>query len=116
MYARISRSIALIALFTVAAAAPAQVPDCSLKKVPADAMFYSTSLRLGEQFDIFAKSKAHAKLMSLPVVQLAMKHAHEEAHKPNNPLGQLIAFAHADENKELMAVVHDLFRNEIFMF
>ena len=39
--------------------------------VPADAAFYSASLRLKEQLDIFLESNAYAKLMEIPLVQLA---------------------------------------------
>jgi hypothetical protein len=116
MHARICRRFALVALFAFAAVAPAQMPDCSLKKVPADALFYSSGLRLGEQWDIWAKSKAHAKLMSLPAIKFAIKHVHDEANKPDNPAGKLIAFCHAEENKELIATLHDLFRNEVFCY
>jgi hypothetical protein len=116
MYARICRRFAFVVLLAVAAAAPAQTPDCSLRKVPADAVFYSSSLRLGEQMDAFHKSKALAKLMALPAIKFAMQHGHEEASKPGNPAGQIMAFFHAPENQELAAVMHDLFRNEIFMY
>src|ERR1700760_1755104 len=43
----------------------------SLKKVPADASFYSANLRFAEQWRIFADSKAFAKLMEIPLFQMA---------------------------------------------
>ena len=69
--------MALAVLALVAAnRLPAQAADLaeqahSLRKVPADAAFYSSSLRLKEQWDAFVGSKAYGKLMEIPLVQLA---------------------------------------------
>jgi hypothetical protein len=43
----------------------------SLRAVPEDAAFYSASLRLKEQLDIFLNSKTYQRLMEIPVLQLA---------------------------------------------
>ena len=43
----------------------------SLRSVPADAAYYSASLRLKEQLDIFLESKAYAKLLQIPLIQFA---------------------------------------------
>ena len=48
-----------------------QVP--SLKWIPADASNYSSMLRNREQIEIIGKSKAWARLNSLPVVQMGWK-------------------------------------------
>lgn len=116
MIRRIVRPLAVSICWVCVGFAAAQAPDSSLNKVPADAYFYSASLRLGEQWDMVQNSKAYAKIMALPAVKTALQRLHEEAHKPNNPWGHLIALAHAKENQELMGVVHDLMRHEVFYY
>lgn len=116
MNVRFSGRLVIVALCAFATAAPAQTPNCSLQKVPADALFYSSGLRLGEQLDIFLKSNAYAKLRAMPAAKLAFQHLATEAHKPGNPLGKLMEFMHAPENQELHEVLHDLFRNEMFVY
>src|SRR6185295_11963960 len=54
-----------------ASAAPLAEQAHSLRKVPADAAFYSASLRMKEQWDAFLGSKAYSKLMEIPAVQFA---------------------------------------------
>lgn len=41
----------------------------SLKFIPADAAFYSSSMRMRQRFDAFVKSRAFARLSSLPAVK-----------------------------------------------
>jgi hypothetical protein len=57
----------------------------SLDLVPADAAFYSASLRLREQFDIITKSNAWAKLKNLPSVQMAWQLAQFGLNQPGGP-------------------------------
>jgi len=92
------------------------VPDSSLKLIPADAAFYSTSLRLGEQIDLFIKSNAFAKLKALPAVQLAVQHSHEAAAKPDNPFAQMMQAMKDPANQELAGLLTDLPRQEIFIY
>ena len=44
----------------------------SLDWVPADAVFYSASLRLREQYDIVVQSNAFKKLAEMPAVQMGI--------------------------------------------
>src|SRR4051812_165018 len=57
----------------------------SLRKVPADAVFYSASLRLKEQWDIFLGSKAYAKLMEIPLIQLGKMQAGFQWQQASQP-------------------------------
>jgi hypothetical protein len=88
----------------------------SIHKVPADVAFYSSSLRIGEQVDAFLKSRAYAKLRSLPAAKAAYAKMKEEAQKPGNPLGQILAFFRAPENKELGDALLDAVRHEFFAY
>jgi hypothetical protein len=97
-----------------AAAADPVTPSLAL--VPSDVAFYSTSLRLGEQWDKFARSKAFAKLRDLPAVKAALKQAHDEIDKPGNPFHDIMRVLHDPANHDLMHVIHDAFRQEVFIY
>lgn len=90
--------------------------DSSLKVVPADAAFFSTSLRNREQFDAMINSRAFAKLRDLPLVQMGWKKMMEEGNKPNGPIAQFEAFRKQPENQQLLDLLVDMFSTEVFMF
>jgi hypothetical protein len=89
--------------------------DTSLKIVPADAAFYSSSLRLKDQFDAVAKSRAWAKLWAMPSVQMGWKLLEDE-YKPGGKLAEVHAFFSQEENKELLALLADAGSEEIFCY
>jgi hypothetical protein len=91
-------------------------PPASLPSIPADASFYSASLRLGEQLDRLMASKAFATLRDLPAVKFAVDHLHSEMAKPDGPAGHFGKLLHDPANRELMELCHDAFRQEIFVF
>jgi hypothetical protein len=121
-YLRSTRPLAaLAAVLLLARPAPAQSDDLtrldtSLKLVPADASFYSTSLRLGEQMDRFRQSNAYAKLHALPAIKYGDEQLLKLAAKPDNPLGQARLFFEQPANRELAGVLNDLWRREIFVY
>src|SRR5947209_1499791 len=90
--------------------------DTALTLVPADASFYTSSLRLGEQMEMFLKSNAYAKLKELPAAKLAAEHLREAAGRPDNPFGQFMQTLHGPGNQELVELLHDLPRQEIFVY
>jgi hypothetical protein len=91
--------------------------DSSLKWIPADAAFYTSALRTGEQFQIVGNSKAWAKLKALPVVQMALQQVEAQLKKPSNP--QLAAILHLyqqPENQQLVQLLGDMVSQEIFCY
>ncbi len=75
---------------------------------PADTAFFSSTLRLKEQWEIVTASKAWAKFTALPYVQQAwMSVQTVMAFQP--------AFAQP-ENQDLMAMVGDLFSHEVAFY
>ena len=97
---------ALAAVLLLIGPAPAQNTDLtkldtSLKLVPADASFYSTSLRLGEQVDRFLASNAYAKLRALPAAKYAVDQLRTFATRPDNPLGQINQFFRQPANLDV---------------
>jgi hypothetical protein len=87
----------------------------SLKLVPADASFYSSTLRMKEQLDIVLASKAWAKLVSLPAVQQGLQMAHMQMQ--NNPqAGMAMQMLEQPENKQLVKLLGDMVSQEVFVY
>jgi hypothetical protein len=93
-----------------AAAAEPLKESTSLQFIPADAAFYSTSLRMKEQYDAFVKSNAFKRLKSMAVVQMAMAKIKEQLDKP-----RVAGFLSQPENKELLALLGEMFSHEVFV-
>lgn len=99
--------------------APAAEPDrleTSLKKVPADAAFYSSFLRGREQLDILLKSKALAKLKELPAVQDGLKRFDEEYKKEGSPFAPFRTLLDTPDAQELLGFLGDAVSNEVFLY
>jgi hypothetical protein len=86
----------------------------SLKLIPADAAFYSTMLRNKEQVDAFAKSRAWAKVWSMPSVQQGWKYLEGEYKRPGGKLAVLRQLLDDEDNQELLALFSDMASGEIF--
>ena len=81
----------------------------SLKFVPADAGFYSCTLRAGEQLQAVTKSKAWAKIKDMPAFKLAWQAVQDEYSKDEGKLAGLRRFYEQEENKDLVALIRDAF-------
>jgi hypothetical protein len=98
----------------VQAQGPGKLGDTSLKLIPADAATYGAMFRNKEQIEAIAKSKAWARLTSLPAFQMAWKKVQDEY--ANGQLAGLRQFYEQPENKELVALLADAVSNEIFVY
>ena len=88
--------------------------DGSVKLIPADAAFYSTMLRNREQVEIIAKSRAWAKLKSMPGVQMGMMALQMQLNNPQvAPFKKLYE---QPENQQLVKVLGDMVSQEIFFY
>ena len=89
----------------------------SLKLIPADAAAYNVMLRNREQIEIVLKSKAWAKLTSLPFVQMGkqefMKGFNKEWENSDNPVPQWFK---NPANAEILQFLIELGSDEIFFF
>ncbi len=102
----------------LAAAAPARAagPVPSLDIVPADAAFYSVSLRNREQFDAVVNSNAFAKIMALPYVKMGLGFLQMQAAQPDSPMGRFEAARRDPEVKRSLTFLADLFSDEVFIY
>src|SRR5260370_20170564 len=90
--------------------------DASLKLVPENAAFYSSMLRNKEQIEIVAKSKAWAKLMSIPSIQQGWEMATAEWGNPNGKLAPLVQWYSDPDNQELVGLLADMGSQEMFVY
>ncbi|TMQ34062.1 MAG: hypothetical protein E6K70_09710, partial [Planctomycetota bacterium] len=106
-----------VAVFSGAARAADAPPAGSLKFVPADAGFYSCTLRAGEQLQAVTKSKAWAKIKEMPTVKMGLQHLQEHLKNPKDPkLAQLLKLYEQPENKQLVELLGDLMGQEVFCY
>ncbi len=92
----------------------ASLPAGSLKLVPEKVAFYTTMLRCREQIEAIAKSRAWAKLMAMPVVKTGLEMFHKEFSEEGN-LAILYNLYQQEENKQLVALLGEMFSDEVFV-
>src|SRR5262245_45225646 len=89
----------------------------SLRKVPADVSFYSASMRLKEQWHNFLSSKAYAKLMEIPLVQVAkMQITYQWQQSEEANISKLRDYFESPAGKDGVAVLKEMFSDEVFMY
>jgi hypothetical protein len=89
----------------------------SLRSVPADTAFYSASLRLKEQLDKFLASRSYAKLMEIPLVQLAkMKIQFDYQQSPQPTIAKVREYFESPVGRDSIAVLKEMFSDEVFAY
>lgn len=86
--------------------------DTSLRFAPADSAFYSSSLRLGEQYDAVVGSRAFRVMAESELVQLGIGQL-RMMMESNTEWQDFISDA---ENKEFFAFLKDAVSNEVFSY
>lgn len=82
----------------------------SLKFVPANAAFYGATLRMREQWELLANSRAVAKLLSLKTVRM-LKDGFNEAPQAQGALGA----ASTEEGQAALQLLGELVSDEVFV-
>src|SRR5262245_43052662 len=89
----------------------------SLRTVPADVSFYSASLRLKEQLDIFLASNTYNRLMQIPVVQMAkLQLQFQWEQSPEPAVARFREYFNSAEGQEVVALLKDMFADETFIY
>ncbi|MCE9551929.1 MAG: hypothetical protein K8T91_00930 [Planctomycetes bacterium] len=116
-------AVAVVALTLTAAAhgsaaeadnAPGEVP--SLKLVPQDASFYAAMLRGREQVEIVANSNFWKRLNETEFVKQMRVQVDVAKGQPGNPLSEFLSKLETPENQQALAVVREMFSDEIFFY
>src|SRR5207244_2684188 len=92
------------------------VPAGSLRWVPADAAFYSAMLRNREQLDAVLRSRAWARLKSLPAVQMGLQLLQAQQAQPAPQVAPFLEIYQKPENQQLVALLGDMFSEEVFSY
>src|SRR5262245_22804827 len=104
---------------TIAASRPARAADLaeqahSLGRVPADAAFYSASLRMKEQWDIFEKSNAYRKLMEIPALQILKGQAQFLWNQTTDPsISKVRDYLESSAGQDAVALVKEMVSDEV---
>ena len=89
----------------------------SLKKVPDDASFYSANLRFKEQWQSFVGSKAYAKLMEIPLVQIAKMQITYQWQQSEEPtIAKVREYVQSPTGQDAVAVLKEMFSEEGFLY
>jgi hypothetical protein len=89
----------------------------SLKKVPADASFYSANLRFAEQWHAFVESKACAKLMEIPLFQMAKMQVTYQWQQSEEPtIAKVREYVESPTGQDAVAILKEMFSDEGFMY
>ena len=95
-------------------AGPLDKLDTSLGWVPADAATYSSMLRNREQIEAIGKSKAWAAIKALPAAQRLRDEIKKALDGPDG--GKVRAILENPEVQKGLALLGDMFSNEVFFF
>ena len=110
----------LMALLPIAAAAApgdgGGLADSGVAIAPADAAFFSATLRGREQYDLIVKSNAYAALMKLPGMKRALAMFEEQRTTPGSPLAMLDTFMQLPENEQAVDLVRDMVSRDTFVY
>lgn len=117
---RVSLSAILLASFgpihPLAAAPPAALAGSSVATVPADAAFFSSSLRIREQYDRIMDSNAVAAIRELPAVARALDSWDEQQEMPGSPISMFLTFLELPENEQAAELLADMVANDTFVY
>ncbi|MFM1903893.1 MAG: hypothetical protein RLZZ440_1793 [Planctomycetota bacterium] len=100
----------------VQAAPPAQLAGSGIAIVPADAAFFSASLRLREQYDRIVGSNAFAALRALPGVERALASWDEQREMPGSPVSMFLTFLELPENEQAAELLADMVATDTFVY
>lgn len=121
-FVRLSRIVLALLVAIVVASSPLKATELaeqahSLKTVPADAAFYSASLRLKEQWDAFLGSKAYRKLMEIPLIQLAKMQISFQWQQNNTPpIAKVREYFESPAGQDAVGVLKEMWSEEVFTY
>ncbi len=122
MFRSLRLPMALMAALAVSlhiAASPAPAAEKiggAIDWTPADAAFYSASLRQKEVIEIIANSNAWAKFRAIPSVKMVWDLAELQINQPGGPLGMVQQLMQLPENQQLADMGIDMVSNEIAVY
>ena len=113
--------LAVVTALGMAAARPAVAGDlakldASLKLIPADAAFYTSTMHNREQFEAVKNSKAWAKVMEMPFVQFGLFMYNVQVQTPGTIPAQLAAVLENPDARKILDLLADMASDEVFVY
>jgi len=87
-----------------------------VEMVPADAAFFSGSLRLKDQYEMVRDSNAMQAILSLPAVQMGLGQAEDMQSMPGSPLSMAATFLELPENQQALELLTDMVSTDTFVY
>ena len=100
----------------VAAADAGGLAGSGVTVVPADAAFFSATLRLREQFDAILASNAYKSIRALPGLKRALESLEEQRTMPGSPLAMIETFMQLPENEQALDLLRDMVSTDTFVY
>lgn len=98
------------------AAPPAGLAGSGVATVPADAAFFSSALRLKDQFGRFLASNAFARLRGLPAIARGFDSWEEQRDMPGSPVSMALTFLELPENEQAVELLADMVATDTFLY
>ncbi len=107
-----------VACFDVSVAADdaGRLAGSGVTVAPADAAFFSATLRGKEQVDALVASNAYKALRALPGVTRALDSLEEQRTMPGSPLAMLETFMQLPENEQAVDLLRDMVSTDTFVY
>jgi len=84
--------------------------------VPADAAFFSATLRSRQQFDALVASNAYKSIRALPGLKRALDSLEEQRTLPGSPLAMIETFMQLPENEQALDLLRDMVSSDTFVY
>lgn len=106
----------MLGLWSAPTAHAADKIESAAQFLPADAAFFTSSMRNREQIEAILKSRAVAKLKSLPAWKMAWEELEKNLKKNKAGYEKFMKEYNKPENQELVKVLQDMLSHEFFIY
>lgn len=107
---------ALALLLCCPPAISAETERSGVEIVPADAAFFSGSLRLKDQYDMVRGSNALQSILDLPAVKMGLDQLDTMQSMPGSPLSMASTFLELPENMQAAELLTDMVATDTFVY
>jgi hypothetical protein len=107
---------ALAILLCSSFAVSAEPALSGVEMVPADAAFFSSSLRLKQQYEMVRDSNAMKAILDLPAVKMGLDQLEDMQSMPGSPLSMASTFLELPDNKQAVELLTDMMSHDTFVY
>ena len=108
--------VSCAAILACPSASSAEPALSGVEMVPADAAFFSGTLRLKEQYEMVRESNAMQAILELPAVQMGLAQMEDMQSMPGSPLSMASTFLDMPENQQAVELLTDMVSHDTFLY